>query len=140
MPSPTPIQIDLLNSLRVARTTIQTQVRNSRGSLLSAAGNQLNRMTKAASVSASSSTISSLSDVLVYLLPTGYAKTTCACHSYLILKRPKIQYFLNSRAHVVVFRLQNHIRVYGSALNDFLNLMDPNDFDLCVPKEIPPVS
>ena len=39
-------------------------------------------------------------------------------------------------AHTVVSRLQKHVRVYGSALKDFLNLMDPNDLDLCVPKEI----
>jgi hypothetical protein len=69
-----------------------------------------------------------------------------ACHFYLILKRPQSKYFRNShrvcgflcnRAHIVVFRLQKLIRVYGSALKDFLNLMDPNDLDLCVQKEIP---
>ena len=98
VPSPSPMQIDLLNYIPVACTTAQTlpkqKVRNSRGSLSSAACNQLNRMTKAAPASASSSTITSLSSSLSLL--SGYAKTTCVCQSYLILKRPQFQYFLIS--------------------------------------------
>jgi hypothetical protein len=132
------------NTISVPRTTAQTlptqKARIARGSLLSAAGNQ--RTTKvAAPVSAVSST-SSLSftewlcdnNVCMSLL-LDPETTAVAVFSKLSQRMRLASYVI--AAHIVVFRVQKHIRVYGSALKDFLNFMDPNDLDLCVPKEIP---